>query len=663
MEWQARRGITFGDALVKVIADKLDKLGEKPARKKKPRRPRDIPMGESVVDGAPGDPVAAGAAALDGATPVYAPPIDAVAARRMADGTMDGGLPADCPVIPLGKNGDVFFYVDAQRQYRHLKARDHNRLNLQALVAPKTNWLWDKYPRYNKDGDKTGWHAELFAEDLMNNCAQMPAWEARARLRGRGAWRGDGNELVMHLGDQVLVRRTDAPETLAHDPGLIGWYVYPGSSPLPRPADDDKALAEGVGEVMSLFGQWSWRQSDEDRKAGRHPHSARLLLGWIICGLIGGALEWRPMIWVTAPFGSGKSTLQECIDAIFGKGGILRASDATSAGVRQVLGLDTLSVLLDENEGSADNSKINALVQFARLAASGGRLWRGGGDHEAVEFVARSCFAFSSIIVPPLTPQDRSRIAVLDLDKLAQDATEPVIDPDRLAAIGGAMRRRLLDGWPDFLDRIASFKGAMRRLAGHTSRSASQYGTLLAAADFMLNGEAPAGDDAWREALRGFSRADLAFVDDEEGGDGENCLSHLLTSLIDLGRGSDRRTVAGWVDSAFDGKAQPDTEKLLACNKVLGTFGLKVIDKGAVPGETWWLAVANRHTMLGTLFDFSGSPWATPAGQSGAWARSLQRVDGHQTTGSMRFDGAGSRATLIPVSLCVQTPTLGKRAE
>jgi hypothetical protein len=113
--------------------------------------------------------------------------------------------------------------------------------------------------------------------------------------------------------------------------------------------------------------------------------------------------------------------------------------------VRQLLGQQSLPVAIDEAEADEDNRKMLALIKLARQAASGGRIFRGGQDHQGHEFIARSCFLFSSIYVPPLPSAGQEPHGVLELGPLPTGGREPK-HLDRPSFARPALRSA--DAWP-----------------------------------------------------------------------------------------------------------------------------------------------------------------------------------------------------------------------
>ena len=185
--------------------------------------------------------------------------------------------------------------------------------------------------------------------------------------------------------------------TLALPGGVINTMVYPAYPPVQKPAERPQPAGDGgpAAEVLSMLKSWTWRRGETD---------VLLLLGWIGAAKIGGALHWRPNMWITGGKNTGKSTLQQVIGGLMGDGGLLQSSDATAAAIRQTLGYCSLPVTLDEAEAEAeaeeDNRSINALVKISRGSASGAQAHRGGGGGGATarQFILRTCILFLSIL-------------------------------------------------------------------------------------------------------------------------------------------------------------------------------------------------------------------------------------------------------------------------
>ena len=570
----------------------------------------------------------------------------------------DGPLPADCPVTPLGIAGTVRFYLDYNRQLIPLEAREHSRLGIQGLFGRRSKELYDHWPRMDKDGNVTGWKPEAVAEALFQACSIKGVWDPFDRVRGTGARRGDDGELVLHCGDTILVFPKGA-KAYAHRsecaPGVIGRYVYPGAEPSPQPSPEYAKSADKGGpggKLLTLLKTWNWRRSEVD---------AVLLLGWIGAAAIGGALNWRSMVWLTGGAGTGKSTLHELLKLV--TVGIRQVSDTSGAGIWQQLKHSTVPIAIDELEAGADNRKQDSVINLARQAASGGKMWRGGQDHKGVEFTVRSAFLFSSILVPPLLSQDRSRLAILELDELGRDAKPPNLDPKEWRQVGLQVMRRMVDGWARFESTLEFYRMSLTQ-AGHSARGADQFGTLLACADLLLfDGEADSDTtDSWISKLQA---ADMAETSDAAR-DQDYCLQHIVSMPVDPFRNGARNVVGHWIARAA---GFIDPENAVEGQNALQTFGLKVVTQDGRD----FVAVANTHQGLSQLF--AGTQWAGKPGTMGGWVQSLRRLpgacqalsdpgpDGKRATKTLYFKGAYSKATLIPLEIAApDSPDAPQRA-
>ncbi len=546
-------------------------------------------------------------------------------------------LPPECPVVPLGRNGRVNFYLDAGRQLRQLEDSAHTRLGLVGLFG-RARWFLEKqWPRVDSNGKKLhGWRHFDAAEDLIAACSEAGIWESTERERGRGAWRTEAGELVLHAGGRVRVfGKSSKPwrDHESHVPGLVGRFLYAAAAPSLEPwAKEVPGGADGpAGELLGLLKTWNWRREIDPV----------LFLGWVGAAMIGGALDWRPMIWLTGSKGTGKSTLQELLKRLFG-GGIVQTADSTPAGLWQMLGHQTLPVAFDELEAEEDNRRPGALVKLARMSSSGGMILRGGADHMGKEFVARSAFAFSSILVPPLQPQDRSRISVLGLGELAIGSKAPVLDAKYLADMGEQLLRRMVDAWGRFDVVLAHYHDALTGI-GHTHRAADQLAALLTCAHVLLHDGAPVAELSvpWIEQL---SAGDLADNDDDTR-DEERCLTHLLSSQIDARR-EGMRTVAELV-RIIVGADEGDPDE---ARRLLKNYG--VVITRATQEAPAYVVVANYHQGLTRLFQ--GSHWAGRSGTMGVWVQALRRLPGAVAHRAAVYFGAEiGRGTALPLELVV----------
>jgi energy-coupling factor transporter ATP-binding protein EcfA2 len=579
--------------------------------------------------------------------PVAAAPRPAEAAPGAAGGdaaqsdTRPPGRPPKAPdraageifpgsaVTALGVDGKYFQYLDCLQQLRAVDT--HTRDVIRGLYGGRSDLLeraWPRWSRSETDPKIIGWVHEDGAAAMQRACAEKGVWAARERVRGPGAWPDGQGGLILHCGDKVLLRGPKGGDDWRR-PGEIGGVVYPAGPPGPRPADcDDGAGRAAADELLAAIGTWRWRRPEVD---------AQIALGWTVAAMVGGALAWRPLAWVTGDRGTGKSTLLELIGALMGgETGLVRASDASEAGIRQAVMHATLPVTLDELEAEADNRRQLAVVKLARQAASGGFVLRGGADHKGQEFRVRSCFLFSSILLPPILDQDISRIALLELDQLPRGATPPKIDPAHWAALGRRIRRRCWDLWPRLHETLELYRAALAR-AGHGARGCDQFGTLLALADLVLHGGEPDGEvlDGWAARLAAGAVADQT----DESDSWQRMLGHLCSQVLDVYRSGIRFTVGELIAAAADLPDNGTGFDWREARKHLRRIGIGI--EGT--RDEARVEIANQHDSLSALF--RDTRWA-----AGVHRQDVRRIPGAEAgTGVHTFAYVGSRFWVFPL--------------
>ena len=552
------------------------------------------------------------------------------------------GLPADCPVQALGHRSlTIFFFIGADGSFKAIRDKDFTQNMMLALYGGRDDYLEYTWPRIGAKGKPTGLDTVRCYADHMAECVRVGHWDPSNRMRGSGGWSEPDGTLVLHCGTLMVAKGIAGGET-TREPGRYGEYVYAKGEAHPRPWPD-RVDAKAMQPLLTAFQTFNWKRGELD---------ATLLLGECVCGIMGGALKWRPQMWITGDKGTGKSTLHEVIKGLMGDA-IVHASDTSAAGIYQALKFSSRMVSVDEMEASEDNRQAQKVIQLARQASSGGLVLRGGQDHAGVEFIARSCFLFSSINHPPLLQQDLSRLAILHL--LAWTGKRYGLDEEALHALGRKLRRRIVDAWPKWEERLDLWRQGVKR-AGHSDRTADQFGTLLAAADLALADKLPHADNV-DDAIRRFGLQDLAEQADDLP-DWRKMLDHALTTQLDIVRHGRKVNAAGRLEVVLGRAPLPDgaDPMVLAAEAEndLASVGLKPIFKD----NCWWLAIANNHQGLARVFETpTRSHWAGRSGTVGVWVQAARNVPGATWDNrNLRFNGAQSRVTLVPMALVMPEP-------
>lgn len=552
-----------------------------------------------------------------------------------------GEIWPDCPVKPLGVNGDLFFYLDRLGQMRALKK--HEGQAMMALFLDRIEMLCRQFPTYDKQGDRVmGKFNQMHASTAMiTACAEKGLFNPAGTVRGVGAWRDDNGNLIYHCGKHLLTAEGE------QDPADIDGKIYPAYPPIPAPAPPD-STGDPAPDVLGLLTTWAWQRPDVE---------PMLSLGMIGVLMLCGALDWRPAFWLTGDKASGKSTFQDFIKHLMGGDkGMVQSTDATKSGITSRLGHSSLPVLLDELEpGDEGSSKERDIILLARVASSGGQWLRGSADQTGAGGNVYSAFLFSSILIPgSMGPQDRSRLITLNLDTLPKDAAKPVMDPRTWRKKGARLKRILISRWATWEERLALWRVALAD-AGMGGRNGDNYATTLAMADMALHEALPTPDmlKGWADKIAKAARRDT----DEIGSDAEDMIQHLIGQPYDVYRRGEMFTVAHWIMAAAalpsaprelvtsgDALVEPsDTDRAAAAkraNEKLAKAGLRV--KGA--GDAAELFIANQP-IPGLTKLFEHSRWAR-----GVWAQSAKRVPGAQyQENSLRLAGQRTKGYYIPL--------------
>lgn len=525
-----------------------------------------------------------------------------------------------CPVKPLGVNGDLSYYLDRHGQLREVKK--HDAQTIQHLFGHQLPMLIRRYPTYLKGSDtpqRNRFDATTASMEMIKACSEKGLFNPDGAVRGVGAWADDNGAIVYHTGQELHTA------TGTREPAEIDGKIYPAYPPIPAPAAS-AAAGDVAAQLLDTLESWAWHKPDV---------APMLALGMIAAQMLGGALDWRPVYWITGDKATGKSTFHDLLKHLHGKGGLVQSSDPTKSGITSVLGHSSLPVAIDELEPGDENShKERDIITLARVAASGGQWLRGSADQKGARGNVYSTFLFSSILIPgAMGPQDRSRLIILSLDTLAEDAAKPAFDPRTWRERGARLKRLLIERWTTWHARLELWRAALAE-AGLGGRNGDNYATTLALADMVLSAEMPAAEDmaAWARKVAFAARSET----DEIGSDAEDMLVFLIGQPFDVFRRGEQYTIAQWLMAAGELPASPKplvaslgggegdvspfgrAEVAKAANEKLAKAGLRV--RGT--GDAAELFIPNTP-VPGLCKLFEKSRWA-----GGVWKQSAHRVPG-----------------------------------
>lgn len=455
------------------------------------------------------------------------------------------------------------------------------------------------------------------------------------KIRGRGAWLDRGRP-VLHLGESIMLNGVYMPIQQRFDSS----YHYQRGTQLAElkstePLSDAEAL-----ELQLLASEFNWEK----------PISAQLLAGWVTLAPICGALPWRPHIWLTAPAGSGKTTvLEDYVGGLLGDMRLHATGNSTEAFIRQTLRTDALPVMIDEAESNnpSEAQRIQSIIALARHASSESKAVQGRGSvsGEVTIYRIRSMFLLSSINTAVKGGADDRRFAQLTLVKKPDTSEERARWKDHKARIEAAITpevshrylMRTVNLMPNIRKSIAVFSSVC---AEHFQSQplGDQYGTLLAGAWHMgvsevatrANAEAYFNDHVdWGSHIQN----DNLLVDQEA------CLQTILQTHLKV-QNADIQNVDLTIYELCQMCARPGSVPVTSPITVdqaaaaLGREGIKVQD-----GQ-----VIISNTAEGIKRILRMTPWAIN------WPDQLRRLPGaSRTSSTVHFPGAGShRGTQVP---------------
>lgn len=534
-------------------------------------------------------------------------------------------LPPDCPVIALGVQDKTSYFIDCMGQLIAVDASEWGKKILVNLFALTPNYIYWAWPRFS--APKTDKQGKVTAPSVINGCevddavaclvkaaAKRGLFDPTDHIRGRGGWTDRTGRFIWHSGEFLWTVEKGKLKPAA--PTEIDGIFYPRRPPVLEPWKEPVNPSDSPAHAMlAALQTWTWERPVIDPV---------IAIGAIGCMFLSGALKTRPHLAAMGDKSVGKSELQAFVKAVVGSA-LHDTGNTSAAGVYQRMKRDCLPVAVDEFEASEDNRRAKELIEIARVAFSGGRMFRGGQDHNGVEFTLRSTFFLSGINMPPMKPQDRSRFVILNLGKIDAEriGTPPVINAD---TDGRMILRALMDAWPRFPAMLDGWAQTLKQ-AGLDGRGARDtFGTLFAVAELLLGAEAL--EKAGLPITEGERLAEMLgqATATERGEQIENwqgCLERLLASPIDAWKGGEKLTVGGVIAELEAGKdleLKWARERLAAAGLGLKPpNGLKDARGDPYPSKGYVLAVPSKGPLLMKLFQ--DSVW-----NSGGWHGALKQA-------------------------------------
>jgi putative DNA primase/helicase len=470
---------------------------------------------------------------------------------------------------------------------------------------------------------------------IIRKAERSPVFDPNL-VRGVGAW-DDCGKLVINDGETIFC--DDEEYELFNAPGK---YVYERGRRLPYTTHDpiDTEAAKRLIDMLSLIG---WK-----RKA-----DPMILAGWILLAPFGGALKWRPHVWMTAAKGSGKTwTMDNIVHPMvsddFGRKGL---GSSTSAGVRNELEGSSVPLTMDEMETDNDKQR-ETIEQTIRIFREGsGGTGSAATLHAAAEggskhWLVRSMALFASIASGLTHGADKDRFVNIDLSINPNE--EHALRAERFNQLQNAVREtiteswargfvhRTLKMWPDLTRCIDVMVQQVAEITG-SRRDGDTIGTLMAGAWMSFNSKAPSAAEARKwltEQGIGEMSSDLDQHKDEL-----VCLEELMAARIEVEASNRRATIGSLINGWYNTEIkvisnEPDPEiKSYEAKKALEAYGIKLINRNA--GAR--ILIARKHPGIRKIM--RDTAW------SSSYTEILKRLDCclRDNAGPARFCGIAFR--------------------
>lgn len=514
--------------------------------------------------------------------------------------------------------GIYYYYSRGEQAVVALPSGMHGKKSLYRL-APHEYWI-KKYP-----GKKDDFDENIAVSSLMGTCQQAGIFDIE-RIRGRGIWMENGKP-VIHYGNAV------SWEGANYSPFLVpSKSIYEVGIPLSVDLSAKPISDIDGARFPDLIKQLSWQTNQQ----------FVWLTGWLVCAMVGGALYWRPHLWLTGAAESGKSTLSDIINRILGKNRLFIQSVSTEAGIRQSLGADSIPVVMDEaeREDAHSHARLQSILTLARQASSNtdSKIVKGTPTGKALNYLIRSCFCLSSINGSLMQTADKGRFTQIELSakKLSGDKYElwcleigELLTDDYV----NGLYNRIIKLIPLIVHNAKMLALAIEAKTGGR-RLGDQYGALIAGFISYYSDEKLTKETAGKQIE--FYNFDLENEQAKGKIDQFALLDKIMQHVIKIPkeRGWDEISIADLCNHVHIGV---DVDKQV---KMLGNIGIKVKDS--------MIYIANDNNNLGEIL--KGSRWPVN------WAQTLKRLPFATSSEKPVYFSYGCkpRATIIPVDKVIQ---------
>ena len=517
-------------------------------------------------------------------------------------------------IRPLGHDRGVYYFFPVETgQIVSMKASELGRPQTLYKLADKDFWLAMYAPE-----TKMGVICDMASAVLMQACHRKGVFSLDSQ-RGVGVWRDGHARLLVNCGGLIV-----GEGVRCHPSEFVGRYVYEAGANV-IDLECDPLGNTDAARFRDICNRLSWRKRQ----------SGDLLAGWCVVSVVGGALDWRPHIYVTGPKGSGKSTVMDnIVTGAVGSVGIKRDGGTTEAGVRKAIGTSSRPFIMDEAEAESGprQQQMKLILEYFRNASSGAVV-----ENAYATYVSRSAACFGAINPPVSQGADADRWSMLELMRnTSADRDEHYRDlmADIRALIRPDFAARLLArtvaNLDVLLDNIGVFVDVLSKKLG-SKRAGDQIGTLLAGTYSLVSNKR-----VTHAFVEGWVEKQAWDWDDLTGGgsDSDALMQHIMSARVAYDHEGMRResSIGEMVWRATNDSGAPQE----AAARGLGGYGIKV------QGDM--LVISNTSSRIRELL--RDTPWAVQ------WKQTLGQYTGaHNMENKPVYFGPGvlTKGTAVPL--------------
>lgn len=430
---------------------------------------------------------------------------------------------------------------ETYRRIKLVRPTSRVRSNTLLCLAPYEWWLKICAP----DGSQTRLTPSLCSKIMpaLKRAAERIGMFDSAAVRGCGANVEPNGLLVYNLGDRLLLQDGDALNKEVGFDEVSGEHIYISGKRIEL--EDHPDAERWSREMYECVLNCHWESQVY----------ARAVLGWAVAAVVGGALPFRPMLWLTGSIGTDKMFLQENVllplmKPLIRNLVIVPLTPRAEVGVQRYMDRDSLTLMLDEFELETSRSRRERQRAILDLTRPSPRHWAGAqhrGRRTAYpEPFSRFSAVFASTSSPDAFDENLSHFFFVRMAQkpapdwpVVRQALRRALCPQRAAAI----RTWIIRNIPVVVARAAVLE---REFAFRYNLSASEarMSAALTAGAELLSGDAT---PVLREHARSSNFSQYAILTHMlskpvHGPDGkqislEDCLQHCVVGAHEGGRG------------------------------------------------------------------------------------------------------------------------------